>query len=173
MKQYKLFVLFFEWEQAHKKFKKKKWTFAWSFMYLNEWKHFCRQFFFLLFFSSACIFCLLSYFEISRCFVKSLILHQHIFWWNTTEKRKLEKCFLGTRVFGPKPVYWSPKQPGYITGFMADIKFLKMLSASLQNRIIFYLTWMQNTSKKKKELVNTFCHMGFCYQKWCLDATRY
>ena len=95
-------------------------------------------------------FCLLSYFEISRCFVKSLILHQHIFWWNTTEKRKLEKCFLGTRVFGPKPVYWSPKQPGYITGFMADIKFLKMLSVSLQNRIIFYLTWMQNTSKKKR-----------------------
>ena len=39
---------------------------------------------------------------------------QHISNWNTSEKRKLEKCFLGARVWAPKPVYWSPKWPEYI-----------------------------------------------------------
>ena len=31
------------------------------------------------------------------------------------KKSKLEKSFLGARVWAPKPVYWSPKQPEYIT----------------------------------------------------------
>ena len=37
------------------------------------------------------------------------------FCWNTTEKRKLEKCSLGTTVWAPKPVYKYPKQPEYVT----------------------------------------------------------
>ena len=37
------------------------------------------------------------------------------FFLNTAEKRKLEKCFLGCRVWAPKPVYRSPKQPEYVT----------------------------------------------------------
>ena len=31
-------------------------------------------------------------------------------------KKKLNKCFLGTRVWVPKPVYQSPKRPEYVTG---------------------------------------------------------
>ena len=37
------------------------------------------------------------------------------FCWSATEKRKIEKCFLGARVWVPKPVYRSPKWPGYVT----------------------------------------------------------
>ena len=40
----------------------------------------------------------------------------NVFFDETTEKRKLEKCVLGTRVSAPKPVYRSHKQPGYVTG---------------------------------------------------------
>ena len=32
-----------------------------------------------------------------------------------TEKTKLEKCFWGTRVWSPKPVYRSPKRSEYVT----------------------------------------------------------
>ena len=39
----------------------------------------------------------------------------NMFCWNTTEKRKLEKSFLGTRVWASKPVYWSPKLAKCVT----------------------------------------------------------
>ena len=39
----------------------------------------------------------------------------NIFFIETIEKRKLENCFLGTRVWAPKLVYQSPKWPGCIT----------------------------------------------------------
>ena len=35
---------------------------------------------------------------------------------NTTEKRNLENCFFGARVWVPEPVNQSPKQPTYDTG---------------------------------------------------------
>ena len=53
-------------------------------------------------------YCILSHFKIIRCIVKSFIALQGIFCWNTTGKIKLEKCFLGKRVWVPKPVYRSP-----------------------------------------------------------------
>ena len=102
---------FNEWEQAHKEFKKKKRTFAWSIMYLNEWKQFRRQFllslqrFFPFVVFLFCLqFCLLSHFELDALW-NYWWLHQYIFWWNTTEKRKLEKCFLAATFLAPKPVY--------------------------------------------------------------------
>ena len=69
------------------------------FMYLNKWKHFFLK---VPYFSSTSLclivfllclnFCLLSYFEIIRCIVKSMIVN--VFNWNTTEKRKHQKNFL-------------------------------------------------------------------------------
>ena len=41
-------------------------------------------------------------------------LFQRIFCWKTLEKRIFEKCFKSVRVWAPKPVYRSPKWPGYI-----------------------------------------------------------
>ena len=82
MTQCKPLMSFNESEQAHKEFKKKKWIFAWSIMCLNGWKHFYSIFlisfftsasFFLIVFLFCQHFCLLSHFEIIRCFVKSLI----------------------------------------------------------------------------------------------------
>ena len=67
------------------------------------------------FFFSLCLlhFCLLSLLEKIRCFVKSLIITVTYSSWNTTEK-----CDFWT----PKPVYWSPKRPGYVTAvFSVDI----------------------------------------------------
>ena len=64
-------------------------------------------------------FYLLSHFKIIRCNVKSFTptsMHFLQFIATSTEKRKLEKCFLGARVWAPKPVYQFPKQPEYITG---------------------------------------------------------
>ena len=56
-------------------------------------------------------FFLLHHFKINKCIVKSMIptfLEMQL-------KKKTKKCFLGTRVWVSKPVYWSPKQPVYVT----------------------------------------------------------
>ena len=47
--------------------------------------------------------------------VKPLIPIQHIFVEVQLKKENLKSVFLGDRVWVPKPVYWSLKQPGYIT----------------------------------------------------------
>ena len=77
-----------------KETKKKKRTFAWSITYLNEWKHFCRQFstfastsFCLVVFLFCLHFCLLSYFEIIRSIVKSLIATSKYFFWKYNWKK--------------------------------------------------------------------------------------
>ena len=49
-------------------------------------------------------FYILSHFLIVRCIVRSLIITSMHFLLNTTEKRKLEKFFLGARIGMPKPV---------------------------------------------------------------------
>ena len=67
-----------------------------------------------LFFPSVCIFCILSYFEIDA-FWNHWSPLQLIFCWKRTEKRKLEKCFFGARVWALRLVYRSPKQPKYVT----------------------------------------------------------
>ena len=102
---------------------KKKLTFAWSIMYLYEWKHFCRMFLLSLlpllvsfFFSFVSLFCHLRHFKTIRCIVKSLIPNAAYFLLKSKWKRKLEKRFLGTRVWAPKQVYWSLKWPKYVTG---------------------------------------------------------
>ena len=51
--------------------------------------------------------------EIIAC--QSNVFFVDIFCWNTTEKRKLEKCFMGAIAWSPKLVYLPPKQPRYIT----------------------------------------------------------
>ena len=81
-------------ELVRKEIKKKKQTFAWSITYLNEWKHFCREFllslqylaFVFLFFLH---FCLLSHFKIANYMHCEII--DGYFCWNTTEKRKLRE----------------------------------------------------------------------------------
>ena len=53
-----------------------------------------------------------------RCIVKSLIATSTYFWLKyNRKKRKLELCFLGTRVWGPQPklVYQSLKPSEYVT----------------------------------------------------------
>ena len=62
--------------------------------------------------------CLLSYFEITRCIVKSLTATSTYFLRlivTSTEKRKLDGCFLGTSVLAPKPVYSFSKWTEYVT----------------------------------------------------------
>ena len=92
---------------------KRKWTFVWCILYLNEWKLFWRQyllslqrFFFSHFFPFCLYFFLLHQFEVIRCFVKLLMATSACFFWNATKKRKLEKCFLGPR-FGYPNCYTS------------------------------------------------------------------
>ena len=51
----------------------------------------------------------------SKPFWKNWSLLQDFFCWNITHKRKLEKYFLGTRIWVPKPRCCSSKQPEYIT----------------------------------------------------------
>ena len=113
-----------EWEQAHKEFKKKKRTSTGSIMYLNEWKHFCRQCLLLLYVLISRCFSLLSTFLSYKPFRNNKMLYEIIdcyisifYWWNTTEKRRLEKLFLEASVWVPKPGYRSPKRSGYVTAF--------------------------------------------------------
>ena len=56
-------------------------------------------------------FCILSHFEIIKCIVKSFIATSMYFLLKYNWKRKLEKRFLGARVWALKTVYRSPKQP--------------------------------------------------------------
>ena len=49
------------------------------------------------------------------------LLLQHSFCWDTTEKRKLEKWFMGTRVWAPKLANESPKRPEYVTAYMTTL----------------------------------------------------
>ena len=65
-------------------------------------------------------FCILSHFKII-IFWNHWSLLQLIFCWNTTEKRKRERCFSGVRVWAPKPVYRSPKRPEYVTDHLVFI----------------------------------------------------
>ena len=69
-------------------------------------------------FFSCHLFWLQSNFKIIRCIVKSLITIQYISVEVQLKKRKLEKCFLGTRVWVPRPVYVSPKWPGYVSEYV-------------------------------------------------------
>ena len=55
-----------------------------------------------------------------------------IFCLNTTEKTKLENCYLDARVWVLKPVHRSPKQPGYVPGKAGKIRF----SGTLQSVLI-------------------------------------
>ena len=91
-------------------------TFCHSFFFrFDDSFFFCFNLFVLFFFFSL-HFCILSHFEIIRCIVKLLIATLTYFFVEIQlKKRKLEKCFLGARVWAPKPIYWSPKQPEYIT----------------------------------------------------------
>ena len=76
--------------------------------------HFFFFFFFVLLVSLFCLhFCLVSQFKIIRCFVKSWIATYEI----KLKKEENLKCFSGTIAIAwePKPVYQSPKQPGYIS----------------------------------------------------------
>ena len=79
-----------------KETKKKKRRFAWSITYLNEWKHFYRQFstfvstsFCFVVFLFCLHFCLLSYFEIIRSIVKSLIATSKYFFLEIQMKKEL------------------------------------------------------------------------------------
>ena len=62
-------------------------------------------------------FCILSHFEIIRCIANSLIATSTCFVEIQLKKRKLEKSFLGTRVWASKPVYWSPKLAKCVTAY--------------------------------------------------------
>ena len=59
-------------------------------------------------------FCLLSRFKITRFIGDSLVINST---WkqiiNSTDKRKLASVILGARIWVPRLVYHSPKQPGY------------------------------------------------------------
>ena len=59
-----------------------------------------------------------SPFETNRCIVKSLIATSTFFFLKPTEKRKLEKWFLGARVWTPKPAYRFPKRPEYVIVYL-------------------------------------------------------
>ena len=59
--------------------------------------------------------------ETIRCIVRSFIATSTYFLLKHHWKRKLEKCFLGARVWAPKLVYRSPKRPEY-TGFYLTIR---------------------------------------------------
>ena len=61
-------------------------------------------------------FCLLSQFEIIRCFLGSLMVTLTSFFDEIQLKK--ENCFLGARVLGPKSVDQSPMRSGYVTGFV-------------------------------------------------------
>ena len=108
---------FNEWEQARKEFKKEKQTFTWSITYLNEWRHFHRQF--LLFF----IF-FLSVFLSSKSFRNNWMLckiidHYLNVFFDEIQPKKLK---LELRVFWTsKPVYRPLKQPGYVTAMELSI----------------------------------------------------
>ena len=110
-----------------------------------NWNTFLYNFFFRfdvwfsLFFSSLSLlhFCLLSLLEKIRCFVKSLIITATYSSWNTTEK-----CDF----WALKPVYWSPKRPGYVTAVFSvdiftDFIFLVLLKLAPNS----YSTILENT----------------------------
>ena len=88
------------------------------FYFFNFSTSFCLDvFFFFLHF------CLLSHFEMIRYIVKSLSLLQRFFVEMQLKKENLTSTyFLGARVWALKPVYWPPKQPGYVT----ESSFLRM-----------------------------------------------
>ena len=65
---------------------------------LNEWKHFCRQFTLTSF---CLIFFLLSAFFSSKPFQNNEMnceIIDRYFSWNTTEKKRKLKCFLGAQI---------------------------------------------------------------------------
>ena len=39
-------------------------------------------------------------------------------------KKKLEKCFLGARIWAPKPVYRCHKQPEYVTETPGSLRYI-------------------------------------------------
>ena len=129
---------FNEWEQVLKEFKKKKRTSAGPITYLDEWKHFCWQFLFLLppqfislLFSSVSIFvfCLLSHLEIIRCIVKSMIaasieLEEIFFfiWGEVGEGCPIQYTGIPNGLNTSLPFYWS-KEPFSINNLIQILLF--------------------------------------------------
>ena len=104
---------------------------------------FCFKLICLIVFLFCLHFCILSHFEIIRCIVKSLITNStYFFCWNTTEKRKLEKCFLGGRVWMLKWVYQSPKWPEYVIVISASCGKCKTFKAEFGEHWILISLWL-------------------------------
>lgn len=138
-------------------------------MYSNEWKHFCRHFFsfastsyYLIVFLFCLHFCLVSYFEKIRCIVKLLTATSTYFCWNTAEKRKLEKCFLGARAWAPKPYIGLPNSlnkslPLVATALLVG-SYVDFPSIAIQSYPL-----VRNKKSKLKvqsEISNVLCFLG-------------
>ena len=115
MKQCKLFMPFNEWEQVHEEIKKRQHS---HICIMNE-NTFAISSFAL---ASFCLLVFLFCLHLSSKKFRNYYMHCEIidcystyFCWSITEKRELKKCFLGTSAWELKPVYWSPKWPGYVT----------------------------------------------------------
>ena len=99
-KAVQVFTLLNDWELARKEIKKEKQAFAWSITYLNEWKHFCREFLLSLQYLVPCFSLIsefLSFKPLSINYMHSEIADGY-FCWNATEKRS--------------------NQPGYVIGWI-------------------------------------------------------
>ena len=57
-------------------------------------------------------------------------------------KKENFKCFLSARVWTPKPIYWPPKQPEYITVKIQNPFFSQLLLLSISLYVITHRTLM-------------------------------
>ena len=85
-------------------------------------------FYLFLFFSSAFLSC--KPFR-NNWMHSEVIANPTYFLWKYDWKRRLEKCFLGARVWPPKPVYLSPNWCEYVTGFKIKLVCTQLPSTNL------------------------------------------
>ena len=130
-------------------------------MKLNEWKHFCWQFLLLLWLLCFIVFhfCL----QYSKPLQNNWIYYEtidpclNIFFVEKQLKKKFKKYFSGTRIWDPKPVYQSPKQPGYNTVHLRYLNefLIKIYEKSLENTngsCVCFWRWIQDNNKPEATL---------------------
>ena len=81
---------------------------------------------------------------------------------NTTEKGKLKNSFLAARIWAPKPVYPSPKRPGYVTEFIILMVNLHIVLIGC----IIFLSLFLDLDVKRLSNVNSFLpHTGMSWSR--------
>ena len=95
----------------------------------------------------------------------------NVFFVEIQQKTKLEKCCLCARLWAPKPVYRSPKRPGYVPANSHRYRISNLL-CQLKNQTSPCLLLNKNFNKKEAEWKIEYFTRFWRDEPWTSDHIR-